>query len=209
MLCEGKITKEKIPEFIPPKVKLLETIGANQRLCEIINAKIKKALAKSKLENNASTEIFLLTHGSKLEYNSEFLKDIASKMDSEYEIKYAFMKYNHPSINNVFKDITSERTVVVPLFVADGIHTITDIPIILGLMNAPEPCPFMKDGKHHPDHAGMHGHNDDPTHRPQHHNLKAIKYDGEVLLADSMGDDEILIDLWCENILKNFSKNKI
>ena len=70
-------------------------------------------------------------------------------------------------------------------------------------MDPPEPCPFMKYGEHHPDHANMHGHGDDPLHRPQHHSLKTIDYDGEVLFADTIGDDGRLIDLWNENILKN------
>lgn len=200
MLCEGRLTKKDIPEKLG-NIKQLPTIGANPLLCEIIATKIENALAKSELEN-VEIEVILLAHGSEFEYNEEFLKTLTSQMDLKYPVHYSFLKYNSPSIQDVFKDIKSDRVVVIPVFVTDGIHTITDIPIILGLIEPPEPCPFMKDGKHHPDHAGMHGHNDDPTHRPQHHSLKIIDYDGEVLLGDSFGDDDRLIDLWCENIRK-------
>lgn len=204
MLSEGVMTKEIIAEKLPDNVKLISAIGPDEVIADILHEKVEKALKKSKLSEDASTRVILMTHGSKLEYNMEFLMKVRNDFDekSDFKTSHAFMKYNEPSIQEEFRKMGDvERVVVMPIFVADGIHTITDIPIILGLMEPPEPCPFMKNGKHHPDHINMH--NDNPNHRPQHHDLEIIDYDGEVLLGDSLFDDDRLVERWCENILKN------
>ena len=205
MLSHGRFTKVRIPEIldeIDADVSLLSPIGFNPEIADILSRRVREALAKSEY-GDVKTGVVLLSHGSRLDFNEEFLKDIYGAFNeiTDYPSTYAFMKFHQRDMNaeidRFAEDNGLERIVVAPVFVAPGIHTMTDIPIVLGLMDPPEPCPFMKDGKHHPDH---HGHNDDPTHRPQHHNLKPIGFGGEVLLAKTLEDDDVLVGLFYDEI---------
>ena len=65
---------------------------------------------------------------------------------------------------------------VVPIFIAPGMHTTHDIPTILGLL------------ENHHDHEHNHAHN-------HHHNLNKINFDGEVLYPEPIGSDDVLIDI--------------
>ncbi len=83
--------------------------------------------------------MLLVGHGSKLPYNKELIETtatiIAGKTD-EYIVKPGFMSINTPTVEEQLAAFRSEDIdilVVVPLFLARGIHIEQDIPRILGL----------------------------------------------------------------------------
>ena len=81
------------------------------------------------------------------------------------------------SINNLVNDNDLERLVVVPVFIAPGMHTTHDIPHILGFLDEHE-------------HSHSHSHDHDHT-----HDLTPVDFDGEILYPEPIKSDDILIDI--------------
>jgi len=83
--------------------------------------------------------MLLVGHGSKLPYNKELVEStghIIAEKYPEYVVKCAFMNMNSPSIEeslNEFKQEKIEALVIVPLFLAKGVHILKDIPGLIGL----------------------------------------------------------------------------
>ncbi|NLB00749.1 MAG: sirohydrochlorin nickelochelatase, partial [Methanomicrobiales archaeon] len=78
--------------------------------------------------------MLLVGHGSKLPYNKELIettaKLIAEKTD-DYIVKPGFMSLNTPTVEDQLEAFRSEEIdmlVVVPLFLAKGVHINQDIP---------------------------------------------------------------------------------
>lgn len=91
----------------------------------------------------AKKGMLLVGHGSKLPYNKELIETtvemIAGKTD-EYLVRPGFMSLNTPTVQDqleAFRREDIDMLVVVPLFLAKGVHINKDIPEILGL---PEGC---------------------------------------------------------------------
>lgn len=87
----------------------------------------------------ATTGFLLVGHGSQKQYNKELIETtanlIASKED-RFLVKSGFMSINEPNVKDVleeFKAADIDKMVVVPLFLAKGVHILIDIPKILGL----------------------------------------------------------------------------
>lgn len=78
-------------------------------------------------------------HGSKKPYNKELIEETAraiAQKDDSFLVKSGFMSINEPTVEEqleAFKNEEIEALVVVPLFLAKGIHILKDIPAILGL----------------------------------------------------------------------------
>lgn len=175
------------------EIKLLSPIGAHEDILKIIDKRIDEALADSKLDSSAKTGILLVSHGSRLNYNKEFISKI-HEMFAEtcnYPNSYGFMELVEPniptSINSLLADNDVDRLVVVPVFIAPGVHTTSDIPTILGLK------------EHSHDHDHEHGHH----HHHHHHDLEAIDFEGEILYPEPIGADDILINILKEKIEEN------
>jgi len=97
--------------------------------------------------------MLLVGHGSKLPYNKELIettaKFIAEKTD-EYIVKSGFMSLNTPTVEEQLEAFRSEdidMLVVVPLFLAKGVHINKDIPEILGLPEGQRRGTFQLNGK--------------------------------------------------------------
>ncbi|MBP3226332.1 MAG: sirohydrochlorin nickelochelatase, partial [Methanobrevibacter sp.] len=81
-----------------------------------------------------------------------------------------------------------DRLIVVPVFIAPGVHTTNDIPTILGL----------KEGhSHHHHHDHDHSHEHEHHH---HHDLTTIDFDGEILYPEPIKADDILIDILIKKV---------
>ena len=160
------------------EIELLSPIGPDERLVDIINKRIEEALADSKL-NEAKTGILIISHGSRLKYNREFTQNLFNKFKktTAYPCSFGFMELCGPGIPESVTKLTDEndieRLIVVPVFIAPGMHTTHDIPHILGLSE---------------NHTHTHSH--DHT-----HDLTPIDFDGEVLYPNPIGADDILIDI--------------
>jgi len=83
--------------------------------------------------------LLLIGHGSRLNYNKELITSTAELMGEktdEYLIKTCFMENSSPNVLdglNAMKCEEIEILVVVPLFLAKGVHVLQDIPELLGL----------------------------------------------------------------------------
>lgn len=169
------------------EIKLLSSIGPRDELLDIIDKRIGEALSESELDDDAKTGILLVTHGSRLHYNKEFATALYNKFEKTCEVpsSFGFMELCGPSIpesiNKLVDENELERLVVVPVFIAPGMHTTHDIPHILG---------FLDDHEHTHEHSHDHGHGHDHT-----HDLTPVDFDGEILYPEPIKADDILIDI--------------
>ena len=97
--------------------------------------------------------MLLVGHGSKLPYNKELIETtanlIAEKTD-DYLVKSGFMSLNTPTVGEqleAFRREDIDMLVVVPLFLARGVHIEQDIPEILGLPAGARKGEFQMNGK--------------------------------------------------------------
>lgn len=85
------------------------------------------------------TGFLLVGHGSQKPSNKELIEktaELIAKKEDRFLVRSAFMSINEPSVEEVleiFKADDISALVVVPLFLARGIHIDVDIPGILGL----------------------------------------------------------------------------
>ena len=171
------------------EIKLLSSIGPRDELLDIIDKRINEALSESKLDDDAKTGILLVTHGSRLHYNKEFATALYNKFEKTCELpsSFGFMELCGPSIpesiNKLVDENQLERLVVVPVFIAPGMHTTHDIPHILGFLDDHEHT-----HEHHHEHSHDHGH--DHT-----DDLTRVEFDGEILYPEPIKADDILIDI--------------
>lgn len=187
------------------ELNYLGPIGPNPRLLEIIGKRINDALEESKLNDDAKTGVLLVSHGSRLGYNKEFISSLyslfADKFD--YPSNFGFMELVEPnipsSINKLVNENDIDRLVVIPVFLAPGVHTTRDIPTILGLIES--------DGnEHHHSHEHSHSHDHEHSHSHGHHHHhhshgdEKMEFDGEVLYPEPICDEDILIEILAQMI---------
>jgi sirohydrochlorin ferrochelatase len=97
--------------------------------------------------------LLLIGHGSKLPFNKELIEETAriiSKTDGGFIVKSGFMSINTPTVKEKLEEFRSEdidTLVVVPLFLAKGIHILRDIPAILGLEEGSYRGTFQLNGR--------------------------------------------------------------
>ena len=166
------------------EIELLGSIGPRDELLDIIDKRISEALSESKLDDDAKTGILLVTHGSRLNYNKEFATALYNKFEKACDLpsSFGFMELCGPSIPESINKLADEndidRLVVVPVFIAPGMHTTHDIPHILGFLEA-----------HEHEHSHDHGDHDHV------HDLTPVDFDGEILYPEPIKADDILIDI--------------
>ena len=133
------------------------------------------------------TGILLLSHGSRLDDGEVVIKAYKEMYEKEYPnsiIEYGFMEIRKPgipeSINKLAGNNDLNKIIVVPVFIAHGLHTKKDIPGILGIEND-----FEHDSHHHHEHGHGHHHH----HHHHEHDDEEIEFDGEIILTDPLGID--------------------
>ena len=134
-------------------------------------------------ENN--TGILLLSHGSRLDDGEKVInayKDLYLKNNPDAIVEVGFMEIRKPSIPEAFEALKSranlEKIIVVPVFIADGVHTKKDIPKILGLSSS----------------------EDEDEHEHHHHDIEKVDFDGKIVLTDPLGFDERILDIISDRI---------
>jgi sirohydrochlorin cobalto/nickelchelatase len=125
---------------------------------------------------NSNIGVLLVGHGSRLPYGKDVVSQLAEiyKQESEYSVEIGFMNMSKPSIPSAINKLARigvEKIVVIPVFLAHGIHTTQDIPRILGLNNGNE--------SHH--HNNGHDH--------QHGKEETIEFEGEIIYTEPLGAD--------------------
>ena len=120
--------------------------------------------------------MLLVGHGSKLPYNKELVEStskIVQERHPEYIVKCAFMNMNTPSIEESLDEFKKEKIdalVIVPLFLAKGVHILKDIPGLIGLPEGTQKGTFTMNGRVIP-----------------------------LVYADPIGSDPLLADLMAKN----------
>jgi sirohydrochlorin cobalto/nickelchelatase len=120
--------------------------------------------------------MLLVGHGSKLPYNQELVEKTAAliqKNNTGFIVKCGFMNMNQPSIKesmDAFRKESIDVLVVVPLFLAKGVHIEKDIPGEIGLPEGAKKGSFVLNGRSIP-----------------------------LVYADPIGSDPLLADLMVKN----------
>ena len=138
--------------------------------------------------SDKKTGILLLSHGSRLDDGEEVIKAYKEMYVEEFPdmpVEYGFMEIRKPGIPETINKLTSEndldRIIVVPVFVAHGLHTKRDIPGLLGIESDFDPESIGGHGHHH------HHHHD--------HDEETFEFDGEIVLTDPLGIDTRLYEI--------------
>lgn len=126
--------------------------------------------------------MLLVGHGSTMPYNQELVEKTAAMIKAhhtDYIVKCGFMNMNKPTIREsmeAFKTEPIDALVVVPLFLAKGVHIEKDIPGEIGLPEGVKKGSFVLNGKTVP-----------------------------LVYAEPIGSDPLLADLMVKNAAKALS----
>ena len=97
--------------------------------------------------------ILALGHGSRHPHNKEVVSGVAELIAKKYNnviVKIGFMNMNTPTMKeglDGFKGTGVSKIVAVPIFLAHGVHTMEDIPQILGISRDSRKTMIKLDGK--------------------------------------------------------------
>ena len=97
--------------------------------------------------------MLLVGHGSTMPYNKELVEktaDIIRGQDNGFIVRCGFMNINKPTIKEALEEFRRdpiEALVVVPLFLAKGVHIEKDIPGEIGLPEGVKKGMFTLNGK--------------------------------------------------------------
>jgi len=146
-ISEGYFTQTVIPrelELDGPittrgarTIKYCEPVGNHERMTELL---LRRAAAVAPGVSPSETSLFIVGHGTDLNDNSA----VAAKREGERirerglyaEVLNAYME-EAPLISDWDALSTQPNVVVVPFFIADGLHSYQDIPVLLGIEQEP------------------------------------------------------------------------
>ena len=142
-ISEGYFTKTVIPRELGlggavtrigrHTVKYCEPVGNHARMTELL---LKRAAAIAPGVPLEKTSLFIVGHGTDLNENSAVAAkrevDRIAVLGRYREVLSAYME-EAPLIAEWDKLSTSANVVVVPFFIADGLHSYEDIPVLLGI----------------------------------------------------------------------------
>ncbi len=123
--------------------------------------------------------MLLVGHGSTMPYNQELVEKTAAFIrasNKDFVVKCGFMNMNTPTIKESMEAFRKEQIdalVVVPLFLAKGVHIEKDIPGEIGLPEGTKKGSFQLNGKSVP-----------------------------LVYADPIGSDPLLAELMVKNATK-------
>lgn len=145
------------------------------------------------------TGILLLSHGSKLDYGKDVINSLKDMYLEEFPdaiVEIGFMEIREPTIPQAIETLKSRgnlnKIIVVPVFVAHGLHTKRDIPKILGLESIEE----IEERHQHNRHGHSH----------HHHHEKVIDFDGEIVYTDPLGADPLILEIIKKRINRALDK---
>ena len=143
--------------------------------------------------SDKKTGILLLSHGSRLDDGEEVIKAYKEMYADEFPempVEYGFMEIRKPGIPETINKLTSEneleKIIVVPVFVAHGLHTKRDIPGLLGIESD-----FDEESV-----SGHHHHHHD-------HDDEKVEFDGEIVLTEPLGVDTRLYEIIKDRVSDN------
>ena len=148
--------------------------------------------------SDKKTGILLLSHGSRLDDGEEVIKAYKEMYAEEFPdmpVEYGFMEIRKPGIPETIKKLNEEndleKIIVVPVFVAHGLHTKRDIPGLLGIESDYE----AEEGHHHHHHHDHDDHDHGHHHHHHDHDDEPVEFDGEIVLTDPLGIDKRMYEI--------------
>lgn len=165
------------------EVVYLEPFEADDKIVDIVEKRLTVITNDEKV-NKDNTGILLIGHGSSLPYGKEVLEEITEKTKkrlNDYDIELSFMRIERPLIPESFKKLQSnnyDNIIVLPVFLADGLHTKSDIPLTLGLEAAELDFEYPK-------------------------KEKQIDFDGNIIYLDPLKAEDEIVDM-IENRIQNY-----
>ena len=100
--------------------------------------------------------MLLLGHGSTLPYNKNLVEHTAgliAQQHPDFIVKCGFLNMNTPTVGDALNGFRKEKIdalVVVPLFLAKGVHILKDIPELIGFSEGQTRGSFVLNGKEIP-----------------------------------------------------------
>ncbi|MCX9012129.1 MAG: sirohydrochlorin nickelochelatase [Candidatus Methanoperedens sp.] len=97
--------------------------------------------------------ILALGHGSKHPHNKEVVTGVAELIAKKYRdivVRTGFMNMNKPTMKEgleAFRGTGVSTIIAVPIFLAHGVHTMEDIPQILGISRDSRKTTIKLDGR--------------------------------------------------------------
>lgn len=142
-ISEGYFTKSVIPRELELPAPLAEVHGKTVKYCDPVgnHARMTELLMRRAAEvapgvSPSETSLLIVGHGTGLNDNSAF----AAKREVERirelgvyaEVHSTYME-EAPLISEWDQYTSQPNVVVVPFFIADGLHSYQDIPVLLGI----------------------------------------------------------------------------
>ena len=166
-ISEGYFTQKVIPRELEldgavtlrgaRTIKYCEPVGNHPHMTDLL---LRRAREVAPGVPAKDTSLLIIGHGTSLNENSgaavkEQVRLIAARGDYA-EVFGVFME-EEPFITDWRKVVTRPNVVAVPFFVADGLHSYQDIPVLLGIEAEPTQAASRQDVfRRNPVHA--HGH---------------------------------------------------
>jgi sirohydrochlorin cobaltochelatase len=146
-ISEGYFTETVIPrelELVGPvtyragkTIKYCEPVGNDPRMVDLLLRRAREAAPNVPPEK---TSLLIVGHGTSLnEKSAEAAQSQARAIKDKAlyaEVSEAYMEET-PFIADWRKNTAQPNVVVVPFFIADGLHSYQDIPVLLGIESAP------------------------------------------------------------------------
>ncbi len=144
---EGPITERNDQTFY-----YCEPVGLHESMTEVLLHRAQEVVASSgkTVRDPQNTCLFIFGHGTNLNENStKIIEHQVERIRSRNlygECQFAYME--EPPLVKDWKTLTHKPEVVaVPFFIADGLHSFIDIPVLLGLTE--EGQPLQTKNPHH------------------------------------------------------------
>lgn len=149
--------------------------------------------------------LLLIGHGSKLIYSKNLIIELANKLRKKKifsgEIFIGLMEFNNPTIpEGIANAINSgaKKIIVIPVFLASGIHTTRDIPNILNLKIESESINY--DSKNINDSQCIKKHS---NHNHVHISSDfKIPNDVEIIYKKPLGPDDKIVDIIIDRLFE-------
>ncbi len=149
-ISEGYFTRTVIPRELELEgahtrresriIHYCDPVGSHPRMTEVL---LRRAREVAPITPAESTSLFIVGHGTDLNDNSaRAAKDQASRIQSLGIYAQVISSYMEepPLIADWDKLSNQPNVVIVPFFIADGLHSYQDIPILIGIQTEPGPA---------------------------------------------------------------------
>ncbi len=144
---DGPITRRNDQTFY-----YCEPVGLHESMTEVLLHRAQEVVTSSgkTVRDPQNTCLFIFGHGTNLNENStKIIEHQVERIRSRNlygECQFAYME--EPPLVKDWKTLTNKPEVVaVPFFIADGLHSFIDIPVLLGLTE--EGHPLQTQNPHH------------------------------------------------------------